>query len=77
MSCGLQDFFLSNASNEVDIGTHEGSQVTLLCADDEKVIVFKCSKNGTWIPDPSQVECSNLMPFRGYILIMRDRHYHS
>ena len=66
MSCGLQEDLLSNASNELDIATHEGSQVTFVCADDEKIIVFKCLGNGTWTPDPSQVECSNLMPFLGY-----------
>lgn len=66
MSCGLQEVLLSNASNEEDIATYEGSQVTFVCADDEKIIVFKCSENGTWTPDLSQVECSNFMPFLGY-----------
>ena len=71
MSCGLQDFLRFNASNQEDIATYEGSQVTFICADDEK-IVLKCSENGTWTPDPSQIECSNIIPFLRYSYYMRE-----
>ena len=67
VSCGLPDLLLANSSNleNISVSTHEGSQVTLACGYDEKV-VLKCSSNGTWTPDPSEIQCSDLMLFLRY-----------
>jgi len=45
------------------ISTQEGSVVTLQCRDEEDEISIQCMENGTWIPDPSQLNCSEPQPY--------------
>ena len=65
VSCGIPDFPSANISKQEDIPifTHEGSQIRFLCDDGEES-VLKCSRNNTWIPNPSEIKCSNIMILR-------------
>ena len=59
VSCGLPE--LPTAANDtvVDVdSTHEGSTVTFLCADGEETLSIKCMRNGSWTPEPSEINCS-------------------
>ena len=74
VSCGLPDLLdqsSNNSTEETDTTTvpsHEGSQLRFLCTDDEEIIVT-CSSNGSWTPDLSDVQCSDIHPFVRYIVL--------
>ena len=71
VSCGLPELPTPANDTVVDVdSTHEGSTVTFLCADGEETLSIKCMSNGSWTPEPSEINCSVLNPpIRSVIIV--------
>ena len=62
VNCGLPLFPAVNGSNKkiTYFPTHAGSIIQFLCVYNEGIITLECLDNGTWIPDPTGVQCSDI-----------------
>ena len=76
VSCGLPELPTPANDTVVDVdSTHEGSTVTFLCADGEQreqtlEISIRCMRNGSWTPEPSEINCSVLNPPIRFVIII-------
>ena len=60
MNCGSPDLPAVNMSNKRIIPTHAGSTLQFLCIDNDETITLECFDTGSWNPDPSEIQCSDI-----------------
>ena len=61
VNCGLPIFPAVNGSSKITyFPTHVGSIVQFMCVYNKEIITLECLDNGTWIPDPTGIQCSDI-----------------